>query len=107
MNVFCEMKCPTSLLCDESIRIPGASVLLCTLDPGISVPQSSGPQYSALFWVLRGARQKFLGVDECPVQKKKFFPRGLCHAFYTPVTPINFFVFASDVQNEVVGVTIL
>ena len=51
-------------------------------------------------------RQKFLGVDGCPYQKIKVFTVHKRLAFHTRVLPINFFVFASDVQNEVVGVTI-
>ena len=87
-------------------RIPGASVIL---EPRPSGPQSlwsSVLSTLALFSVLRGARQKFLGVDECPVQKKKFFVQGSSTLLHTPVPPDNFSVFVLVPKNEVAGVTI-
>ena len=55
---------------------------------------------------LESERQKFLGDDECPVQKKKFSPRGLRPRFHARVLPDNFSCFDSASQNEVAGVTI-
>ena len=51
-------------------------------------------------------RQKFLGDDECLVQKKKFSLYASVRLSVHQVTPDNFSVFARDAQNEVVGVTI-
>ena len=51
-------------------------------------------------------RQKFLGDDECLVQKKKFSLDTPVHHSVHPVPPDNFSVFAPDAQNEVVGVSI-
>ena len=51
-------------------------------------------------------RQKFLGDDECLVQKKKFFVDILVYTCTPLFAPDNFSSFESASENEAAGVTI-
>ena len=51
-------------------------------------------------------QQKFPRGRGVPVKIKKFLVRVSVWVMYAPVTPINFFLFESDSQNDVAGIKI-